>query len=551
MCRQWLQQLSLFLLSILLFGCGTSDQSNTAASADLSIVKNIRHHISHHGPNAASDPENEATQDYYDSQFAASEGSRDNLWSAIRQNFQMDHYANNPEVRAQISWFVHNQGYLDRTSLRAAPFMYYIYQEVKARHLPSELVLLPIIESAYNPFVSSYAGASGLWQLVPGTARNFGIRQDWWYDGRRDITASTKAALDYLGYLQNYFGGNWLLALGAYNAGQGTISSAIHRNARAGAPTDFWSLRLPAQTEAYVPRLLALAVIINNPQAYGVHLPPINNSPYLGQVEISSQITLDKAAQLAGMSLAELKILNSGYKASTLSPNQPYKLLLPIDRIPLFRRNLLGEPQHNTSGLMNHYKVQPHDTWQKIARRFDSTVEIIQAINRNEDITPPVGSVLTIPENASNQAAIAKEMASQPPMASAPSSSKPASSGDAIEAFTAAQPDLSAAESADNNPVTASSNENTVAASERPHLSKITHTVKSGETLHSVARLYRISEIELAHWNRLSDHAHLKPGMELTVFQRSNEGHAASKHISPHHKESKHFLHHSRMPNDH
>lgn len=541
--RRWLQQLGLFLLSIVLFGCAYT-QSGSGASSDFALVKNIgKHHSYHRGPNVASDPENVATQDYYNSQSsftAASENNSNNLWTAIRQNFKINHYQNNPNVQAQISWYVHHQGYLDRTALRAAPFMYYIYQEVKVRNLPSELVLLPIIESAYNPFVSSPAGASGLWQLVPGTARSFGVRQDWWYDGRRDISASTKAALDYFTYLQNYFGGDWLLAIAAYNAGQGTVSSAIHRNAREGLKTDFWSLRLPSQTEAYVPQLLALALIINNPQAYGVHLPPISNAPYLGQVDISSQMSLDKAAQFAGVSLTELKILNPGYKESTLSPNQPYKLLLPIDRISAFRRNLLGESNVAASGLMSHYKVQPHDSWQKIAKRFDTTVEILQAVNRNESLAPPVGMILQIPENAANQAAIAQEITQQ---AATISPSKPVSDSDSESAFTVAQPDLSDAAALDRPAMQASENRDTEAAdeqsaderdehkednkisvsSERPDLSRITHTVRRGETLYSIARSYKISAIELARWNHLSEHSRLMLGAKLTVFQKDRQ----------------------------
>lgn len=566
--RRWLQQLGVFLLSILLFGCA-SNQSGSGAGVDYSLIKNIKRHHHHRGSNDASDPENVATQDYYDSQSSFSAASTDNsnnLWTAIRQNFKINHYANNPNVRAQISWYVHHQGYLDRTALRAAPFMYYIYQEVKVRNLPSELVLLPIIESAYNPFVSSSAGASGLWQLVPGTARTFGVRQDWWYDGRRDITASTKAALDYFSYLQNYFGGDWLLAIAAYNAGEGTVSSAIHRNAREGLRTDFWSLRLPSQTEAYVPQLLALALIINNPQAYGIHLPPISNAPYLGQVEISSQMSLDRAAQLAGVSLTELKILNPGYKENTLSPNQPYKLLLPIDRIPIFRRNLLGESNTAASGLMSHYKVQPHDTWQKIAKRFDSTVEILQAVNRDESLVPSVGKVLLIPENASNQAAIAKEITQQ--AATVPANNSDSDNNDEND-FTIAAPNLSDTASLDKSAMQSSEKQTsqvqdehrfdehideheenkTSVSTDRPDLTRITHIVRRGETLYSIARAYRISDLELARWNHLYQHSRIKPGMKLTVFQKDHENHQISDDHRRHSDRTQHTVHSKHTEN--
>lgn len=563
--RRWLQQLGVFLLSILLFGCG-SIQSGLGGGVDYSLIKNIRHHHHYrHGSNDASDPENVATQDYYDSQssFSAASGdSSNNLWTAIREGFKINHYANNPNVQAQIYWFVHHQGYLDRTALRAAPFMYYIYQEVKARNLPSELVLLPVIESAYNPFVSSYAGASGLWQLVPGTARTFGVRQDWWYDGRRDITASTKAALDYFAYLQNYFGGDWLLAIAAYNSGEGTVSSAVHRNARDGLATDFWSLRLPSQTEAYVPRLLALAVIIDNPQAYGVHLPPISNSPYLGQVEISSQISLGRAAQLAGMSLTELKILNPGDKETTLSPHQPYKILLPIDRISAFRNNLLGESNTaaTTGSLMGRYKVQPGDTWQKIAKRFGTTVDILQSTNRDQSPAPVPTQVLLIPENSSNQAAIAREEIAQ--QADNNNTSHSTSADDEESAFTAAQPDLSDTASLDqsamqSNEASSEDDNKTSISTDRPDLSRMVHTVRHGETLYSIARAYKISDLELARWNHLSEHSRIRPGMKLTVFQRDHQNGEHQNHEEYRHEDyrtrEQHIAHteHSRHSKNH
>src|SRR5579872_1697739 len=197
----------------------------------------------------------------------------DNVWDALRLEFNLPHYENNPEVQVQIEWFLTHNHFLMESTSRAGPYIYYILQQVRKRHLPAELVLLPVIESSYNPFSNSYMGAAGIWQIMPETASGFGIKRNWWYDGRRDIIASTKAALNYLAYLQNFFEGNWLLAIAAYNTGEGSVLSAIRRNVSTGMNTDFWSLPLSQQTRDYVPRLLALAEIISHPDRYGIRFP--------------------------------------------------------------------------------------------------------------------------------------------------------------------------------------------------------------------------------------------------------------------------------------
>jgi len=469
-------------------------------------------------------PDNAASQDYFNN---IPEG--DNLWSSIRDNFQIDHNANNPAVQAQLNWFMHNQAYLDRTARRAAPYMYYIYQQVKTRHLPSELVLLPIIESAYNPFVSSSAGAAGLWQLEPGTARTFGVHADFWYDGRRDINASTKAALDYFSYLQNLFGGNWLLAIAAYNTGEGNVEAAVRHNARLGLNTDFWSLPLAAETKSYVPRLLALAIIISDPARYHIQLPPISNSPYLGEVDVSSQLTLEKAAQLAGVSLGELKTLNPGYRRNTLDPNQPYRILLPIDRVNFFRENLLRE-NSGQNGLWGRYKVQNGDTWDKISKQFSTPASLLQQINKATATTPPVDQILLIPENAHNESAIAAAAT-----AAAPS---PTSTSQI------AAPDLSDAADLDKSAMQSYERQNEAPA-QSSHETKITHIVRRGETLSRIAAKYKVSPAELARWNHLSTHSAVYVGRKLTVWRQATERHTTHSRYAHHYT---HSTHHKIVP---
>lgn len=492
---------------------------------------------SSHSHNNSAD--NAATVDYYYNQHALS----NDLWAEIRKNFKINHYENSPQVQAQIAWFMRHQDYLARTVRRAAPFIHYIYQQVKTRNLPSELILLPVIESAYNPFVSSSAGAAGLWQLVPGTARNFGIRQDWWYDGRRDITASTNAALDYLTYLQKFFGGNWLLAIAAYDTGEGNVEAAIRHNVRRGESTEFWALPLAIETQSYVPRLLALAAIIANPKTYPTNLPPINNAPYLGQVEISTQITLEQAAKLAGISLNELKILNPGHRRTILSPNQPYKLLLPIDRIPSFKRNLLELPK-NQGNLWGKYKIQSGDTWRRIAKRFSSSIELIKEVNQMRTNKPPVGQILLIPINHANQGAIAVAETESPTETITEGNTdntaslnqtaqmiNPTKQNETLGIEIAA-PNLTDAANLDESAINnANKNE------ELRDLQKTFHIVKAGETLSSIAKRYHVSSHALAHWNHLTPTHTIHSGTRLIIL-RPKSILGSSSNVKIHHKKS-------------
>jgi membrane-bound lytic murein transglycosylase D len=547
-----LQNFGVILFSILLFGCTPQSTSNTGGFENVTASSSHHKHRRSHSRDALA-PDNPASEDYFRNQ-PVSTGSEENLWIEMKSNFQLEHYPNSPAVKAQIDWFMNNQGYLNRTARRAAPFMYYIYQETKARHLPAELVLLPIIESAYNPFVSSYAGAAGLWQMEPGTGRMFGLRQDFWYDGRKDVSTSTKAALDYLSYLQNFFGGNWLLAIAAYDTGEGNVASSIRRNTRAGLPTDFWSLHLASETQAYIPKLLALSVIISNPKEYGITLPTISNAPYLGEVEVGSQMSLNKAANLAGVSLEEIQTLNAGYKKSTLDPHHPYKLLLPIDRISTFKRNLLSHTENNntddTGNLWSRYKVQPGDTWKKIATRFGTTISLLQSVNHSDAFTPPLGQVLLIPETNSNQSAFATAVTQEAqethiPASTSQTETEPSQSHHDAFGDYSRLPEITT-----TTPPQENSSDSEITKSKGLHLRKQKHIVKHGETLSSIANMYKISSKELAHWNNIPFHHALKSGETLVIWERDsqNESHHYNSNTIAHSKyhQIHHHSHHKR-----
>jgi peptidoglycan lytic transglycosylase D len=325
----------------------------------------------------------------------------DNMWNVIRSEFTLPHYEEYPLVKEQIEWFMNHQDFLYRSAARAAPYLYYISQQARKRHLPAEIVLLPMIESAYNPFAYSTAGAAGIWQMMPGTASGFGIKQNWWYDGRRDIVASTKAALDYLVYLGGFFDGNWLLALAAYDTGEGNVLAAIRKNTRDGISTDFWLLPVAQETRDYVPRLLALATIIANPDQYPVEFPVVNNAPYLAQIDMGNQIDLKEVAYLAGLSFKEIKQLNPGYTHTTTDPNGPFKIVLPIENVEQFTENLVQFPQYAHS--VKHYKIRSGDTMLALAKKFKTTVSSLREMNqlKNNHIKP--GKKLIVPQIAKDE----------------------------------------------------------------------------------------------------------------------------------------------------
>lgn len=216
-------------------------------------------------------------------------------------------------VKQYREWYIKHPAHLARVSERAAPFMYLITEELEKRNMPIELALLPIVESAFDPFAYSHGSASGLWQFTSPMAKYFGLKMNWWYDGRRDVPAATHAALDMLQYLHDKTDGNWLYAIAAYNTGEGRVLNAVKQNKRRGLPIDFWSLDLPRETERYVPQLLALADVIKHADKYGIKLAHIPNKPAIDVINVGSQIDLSFAADLADMTLSDLHRLNPGY----------------------------------------------------------------------------------------------------------------------------------------------------------------------------------------------------------------------------------------------
>lgn len=423
----------------------------------------------------------------------------DNLWDVLRDEFSLPHYENNPVVQERIEWFMNNQDFLLRSVNRASPYLHYILQQVKKRHLPAELVLLPIVESGYNPFATSPVGAAGIWQLMPGTATGLGVQQDWWYDGRRDVIASTRAALNYLAYLQSFFDGNWLLAIAAYNTGEGNVLAAIRRNINDGRDTDFWSLPVAQETKNYVPSILALAIIISKPNQYPIYFPPVRNAPYLAQFDVRSKINLKVAAALAGISYNKMLQLNPGFNRA--AAKGPYKLVLPIENVEQFSENLVRSPYHETSApTWKHYRMKAGDTLATVSRKFKIPVDEIRRFNHLAKSNPRRGTNILIPDDSSKITALA----------SAP----------AISAITFDDPPSKRKTKKMGESIASRVSSKLIQAENRSKTYNLQpgdtiYMVRSSDTLEKIAHRFQISPAALKTANRLK--GPVSPGKHLVI----------------------------------
>ncbi len=394
------------------------------------------------------------------------------LWERMRRGFVMP-VPDNARVRRELKWYLRHPEHLQEIETRARPYLYFILEEIERRDMPREIALLPAVESAFQPFAYSPGRAAGIWQFIPSTGRMFELKQTWWYDGRRDVVASTRAALDYLQQLNRRFDGDWELALAAYNSGGATVSRALRKNRSKGRPADYWALDLPRETEAYVPRLLALARLVAAPESFGIALATMPNQPYFTGVDTGVQLDLGLASELAGMSVDELYRLNPGFKRWATDPDGPHRLYLPIAQAPRFQSKLADVAPDQR--LRSHrYQIRRGDTLGEIAQNHGISLEMLKQANQLRSNRIVAGSHLLIPS------------------------------------FQGTPGQLTAATggSGDKQPATR-------------------YRVQGGDSLWRIARRHHVDHQQLARWNRIDENELLHPGQVLTLRP------PAGKELSP------------------
>ncbi len=395
------------------------------------------------------------------------------IWFRIRKGLALDYHIKDPRFHQELEWYSQHPRFLERTMKKAERYIHHVVEQTEAKGLPLELALLPVVESGFDPFAYSHGRASGLWQFIPSTGDMYGLRQDWWYDGRRDVVASTEAALTYLQVLANQFDGDWVLALAAYNSGEGTVAKAIRANKKQGKPTDFWHLSLPKETEAYVPKLLAIAKIISAPEDYDLELYPIPNEPYFQVMKLKSQIDLAHAADLAETDVEEIYLLNPGFNRWATAPTGPHRLAVPVesaDRFASAIKKLTPMQQLN----WRRHKIEAGDSLIGIAKQYRTTPDVIRQINKLTGHEIQTGQTLLIPVAAQSK-----------------------------DFYSFSQGNRRAAKQA-IKPVS--------------NATRIDYKVKSGDTFWDLSRTYQVSVRSLAKWNNMAPGDPLKPGSEIVIW---------------------------------
>jgi membrane-bound lytic murein transglycosylase D len=452
------------------------------------------------------------------------------LWLRISNQMQLP-IVDNALVNQYRQWYIDNPMHLAIVTQQAQPYMYYIVEQLEQRNLPLELALLPIIESGFDPQAYSPSHASGLWQLTAPTAISFGVKTNWWFDGRRDVASSTKAALDLMEYLYAKMGQNWLYTIAAYNSGEGRIFNAIKHNQARGKSTDFWSLSLPQETAHYVPQLLALADVIKHADTYGINLVAIDNSPQIAVVDIESQLDLNLAAELAEININDLKAINPGLKRWATAPQGPHHLVIPSDKAKSFKRALATiEPNSRINWV--RYKIKSGDSISEIADQFETTATLIRSSNGVKGNNIIAGKFLIIPVAAKDPdlaAMTADQVLARAKVvkSSANKQSYTIKSGDSLWKIAQSQ-QVSIAQLLKWNKLKKQSPlaigksliiyPNEVALSTANNEKTVSYRVQSGDSLSRIALKYKVTVAELIEWNSLQNSKLIQPGQILKLI---------------------------------
>lgn len=493
---------------ITLAGCQTGNQHSSDSGRDTDRAVGL-----------------EQEPEWLNSGVATAPEEPKDIWERVRNGYQLqDTITLNPRIEQQRLWFVSNPSFIEKAGERSSPYIHFIVERLEQRNMPMELALLPMIESSYNPLAYSHANAVGLWQFIPSTGRNFNLRQTNWYDGRRDVMASTDAAISYLTRLKEMFNGDWLLALAAYNAGEGRVSRAIERNQKLGLPTDYWNLSLPVETQNYVPKLLALSQVVMTPQAYGVSLAPIANEPYFEKVEFTQRMDLARVAAMADLDEDELYLLNPAFKKG-ITLDGPQHLLIPTDKAELLTANLsLMKPQELVD--WQQYRVRSGDSLHSIANRHQLTVNTLKDINKLSSNNLRIGQVLSIP--AQPGVPVRESVFQRSVAHSAPSRTYRVKSGDNLwliaKNHKVAVKDVQRWNKLSGNNLRVgqvltlqTGRPSSGGSGSAPRQSATYYKVRQGDSLYLIAKRFKVPMKSLQSWNPKAGKA-LKPGQTLTLY---------------------------------
>ena len=454
------------------------------------------------------------------------EEAPEDIWERIREGYKLqDQIGTNPRISEQRLLFASRPQIITTSAQRSSPYIHFVVEQLDEKNMPLELALLPIIESSYNPLAYSRSSAAGIWQFIPSTGRHFNLQQTSWYDGRRDIAASTNAAITYLDRLHSMFNGDWLLAIAAYNGGEGTVSRAIERNQKLGLPTDYWNLQLSKETTDYVPKLLAVSQIVLSPEAYGINLPNVANQPYFEIVEFRERMQLSSVAKLAEIDEDELLVLNPAYKRG-LTVDGPQHLLVPVATADQFEANLaLYKPEKSLD--WQEYQVRPGDSLHSIANRYYLTVNTLKDINQLKTNHLRVGQRLSIPVDPKQK--YTAPMYESPAKTTAVTRLYTVRAGDNLGAIGkkngVSVADIKRWNNLRNNNLKVGQklklhSSSSVASVKSPSKSggKVTtYKVRSGDTLFQIAQRHKVDLKQLQRWNP-GVSQHLKVGQKLALY---------------------------------
>jgi membrane-bound lytic murein transglycosylase D len=509
-----IQKFLIFLVFLLAAGCSslqTSDPVELVTDTPVEPVLTV--------PEAYVEQQAVSTETPQHAEPAAPH--YDTIWERMVDQFALESCEAHPSAIAWAEWYAARPDYMNRIFKRAEP----------KRNMPGEFVLLPVVESAFDPFAFSSGRAVGTWQFIAATGKRYGLQQNWWYDGRRDVYSATQAALQYLQDMSIMFDGDWLHAMAGYNSGEGRVGRAIKKQRAKGQPEDYWNLKLPRETRGYVPKLLGLQCLFNNPEKYGLELPPIANAPVVKLVDMGTQADLIITAQMAEMSVEDLFRLNAGFNRWATAPEGPYHLVMPLANAATIESKL---ERLEPAALMrwDQITVKNGDTLGKLAQEYHVPLSVLRTANEGSGDLIRIGQKLRLPREGSDRidplyASTASELQSLQARLVAPSRRshriRPGESLSVIANRYGVSVNNLQRWNKISNPHSIRAGQ-TLAIFQQQVAPKSTassqtrYTVQHGDTLWGIARKYRVKMNDLMRWNNLSSASVLQPGQRLNVM---------------------------------